>query len=229
MPRKQLIALAILFTAFITNSIFYQSYSQNCPYKIIKTLEYPINKYLNSEFYVKLDSNCSNSNLKLICASIRKEKKVDSHISATFHFVINSSVRYILLDNVKTEDGYHFFKGDQVKFNLTQILDSIRIKNEEDLPKNIVGYWATTSNPFIGLKIIYQQDSLFFVQNYYANAERGYKEKVKKKKIGNREYYMYESDGVGVYYFINEYGDIELYVDRYGFKMAFESTFYKVD
>ncbi|HLZ86081.1 MAG TPA: hypothetical protein VKQ52_02520 [Puia sp.] len=197
-------------------------------YVILKSLEFPINKYYNDEYYIKIEKQLSDESLQKIAKEVRLKRAIDSHVGATYHFVQDNKVVCILKDNFKDIKGYRCFRNDTASFSLEKMLDSIRLKTYRSLPDSILGYWSSASNAFVGLMIIYKTGAGWTEQNYFANGVEGYSRKLEVKELDGKKYFCFKTDGDPGYYFINEYGDIEFYADSSGFKMAFYNTYYRL-
>jgi hypothetical protein len=197
-------------------------------YTIIKPLEFPINKYYNFEYYIKIDKQLSDGSLQKIAKEIRLKRAIDNHVAAVYHFVLDNRVICILKDNSRDIKGYHCFRKDTASLNLGKMLDSISLNAHQNLPDSILGYWSSASNPIVGLMIIYKTGEGWAEQHYFPDGSVGYFRKLELKELDGKKYFCFTSYGDPGYYFINEYGDIEFRSDSAGFKMAFFNVYYKL-
>lgn len=227
LQKRSLLLLFLILMSHYSNAQSTTGYT----YTLIKYLEYP-NKNSNTECYVALPKLYSTDTLKLIMNRIRKEKST-ADVSVFYHFVkgrkVVSRVRDRFQVNFNTYKDNLKFYSDTVSGNRKNTLSLILKSDSSVLMQNMIGLWQFQYNDHVVCFIYKKKDGSFYL-NTFDVAEKKSTSTSKLELIteGKKKYYTCLRYSERYYYFVNEFNDVEIYADTYGYKKAFLETWYLV-
>jgi hypothetical protein len=218
-----------LFFLLLTIGMFSYGQKSAKDYKVLKALEYPINKFYQANYYVSISHPMDTARLRKIANEIRKERK-STYLRSVFYFMLKNKKHAILAINIPDSNSYDR-PVSIIRFDTMAIVNYHKrlpaLIDSGFLPKNAIGYWTNTGMIYTINK---ENDKTYYS---IVNPDGRVWDKTILKPLPSKgkNWFSFQEKGTKVhsYLFLNEYGDLEFYRDDYGFICAFWDVFHKIE